>query len=420
MAQQQTFCLGIDIGKYHHQATLIDQKQQVIGQSLRFDNSLAGFDLLRQTIKKQLPKSAMIKVGMEATGHYYWHLKNYLFKNGFNQCHLFNPIVTQQLSKTNIRKVKNDKADSLLIAKLVSRQSDNQINIIAENNDLKQLKELTRFCEKLKSQKRFYQQELSVLMERICPEFQACFSHLFLKTPMAIIKHYFLDKLKLEQLIKAAVKTSRGRLTTEKAQMIIEVLNNSLGKDFRHQYSTLQLKMLLESLDLVEKQIKEMKDQIEKKSQTFKEIEYLDSIPGISNYLASVILSEINDINKFERKEQLTAFAGLDASVKESGQYQRKQGNHISKRGSKYLRKQLYYAAKTAIIFDPELKAFYQKKKAQGKHYNVIIIAVARKILMRCFAVLKQKRPYQLRPNSPIFSINQNSKNSTVLSTSMS
>lgn len=420
MTQQQKFYLGIDIGKYHHQATLIDQKQQIVGPSFRFANSLAGFDLLRQTIKKQLPKSAMIKVGMEATGHYYWHLKNYLFKNGFNQCCLFNPIVTQQLAKTNIRKVKNDKTDSCLIAKLVSRQPDNQINTLAENNDLKQLKELTRFCEKLKSQKRFYQQALSVLMERLCPEFQTCFSQLFLKTPMTIIKHYFLADLTQEQLIKIAVQTSRGRLTTEKSRMIIEVLNNSLGKDFRHQYSTLQLKILLESLDLIKKQLSEMQDQIEKKSQEFKEIEYLDSIPGISNYLASVILSEIGEINRFERKEQLTAFAGLDASVKESGQYHRTQGNHISKRGSKYLRKSLYYAAKTAIIFDLELKAFYQKKKAQGKHYNLIIIAVARKILMRCFAVLKQKRPYQLRPNAPVFSINQNSKHSTVLSTSIS
>ena len=110
-----------------------------------------------------------------------------------------------------------------------------------------------------------------------------------------------------------------------------------------------------------------------------------------------MILCEIGNINRFSNKGQLTAFAGLDASVKESGEYRRKQGNHISKRGSKHLRRQLYYAAKTAIMFDPELTAYYQKKKEQGKHYNVIMIAVARKILMRCYAVLKQKRLYELR-----------------------
>lgn len=396
---QPTFCLGIDVGKYHHQATLINEQEQTVGESLRFENSLSGFELLNQTIKKTiLPGGTVMRVGLEATGHYYWHLKNYLLGNNFGKFFLLNPITTQQLSKTKIRKVKNDKTDSLLIAQLTARQPDSLALPPTENKDLKQLREITRFCEKLKGQKRFYQQELSVLLERLCPEFRAYFSNIFLPTPLLIIKSYFLDNLIDEQLIKAAIKTSRGRLGAQKAQAIINTLNSSLGKDFRHQYSTLQLKMILSSLDLIKSQIAEVKGKIEQESKQFKEIEYLVSIKGVSNYLASVILSELGDIERFSNKQQLTAFAGLDPSVKESGQYQRKQGNHISKRGSKYLRRQLYYAAKTAVIFDPELKAYYQKKRKEGKHYNVVIIAVARKILMRCHAVLKQKRLYELRP----------------------
>ena len=108
-------------------------------------------------------------------------------------------------------------------------------------------------------------------------------------------------------------------------------------------------------------------------------------------------MAELGDVSRFATKHQLTAFAGIDASVFESGEYKRKQGNRISKRGSKYLRKQLYYAAKTASIFDPEMKKFYEKKKSEGKHYNVIMIAVARKILMRIYAVMKQKRLYEVK-----------------------
>lgn len=118
---------------------------------------------------------------------------------------------------------------------------------------------------------------------------------------------------------------------------------------------------------------------------------------GVSPFSAAVYLSEIGNIDRFKNKNQLTAFAGIDASVCESGNYKRKQGNRISRRGSKYLRKQLYYAAKTAVIFDPELKKFYLKKKKEGKHYNLIMIAVARKILMRIYIVLKQKRLYEVR-----------------------
>lgn len=396
MEKQNVFYLGVDIGKYHHQATLIDERRNQIGESLRFDNCLTGFKFLTQTIKQRLPENAIVEIGMEATGHYYWHLRNHLVDIGFGSLQVINPIETQKLSKTRIRKVKNDKVDSLIIAQLISQRANNH-PVVKENIELRQLKDLTRFCEKQKAQKRFYQQELSVLMERLSPEFSACFSNIFLATPLMIIKKHFLGNIKGDLLAQAMIKTSRGRLSETKAKEIVCILKNSLGKEYRCGNAKLQLKMLLESMGLIDKQIKEIKKQIEKNSLQFEEIKYLSSIKGVSNYLASVILCEIGNINRFSNKGQLTAFAGLDASVKESGEYRRTQGNHISKRGSKHLRRQLYYAAKTAIIFDPELKAYYQKKKEQGKHYNVIIIAVARKILMRCYAVLKQKRPYELR-----------------------
>lgn len=394
MPEEKNFYLGIDVGKYHHQATLIDNQKTMVGQSICFENNLASFEFLTQAIKKQLPVEAVVKVGMESTGHYYWHLKNFLLEKGFCNLQIINPIETQELSKTRIRKVKNDRVDSLAIAQIISQKN---IQPFQENRELSRLKDLTRFAEKLKGQKRFYQQELTVLLERICPEFSANFSRISLPTPLTIMKGYFLENTDSEQLAAKAVKTSRGRLKKEKAEKIINDLNVSMGIYYRHENTAMQLKMILDSMALIDEQIKEVKMRVEKVSRNFKEIEYLSSIKGVSNYLAGVILSEIGDINKFERKERLTAFAGLDASVKESGQYRRKQGNHISKRGSKYLRRQLYYAAKTAIIHDPELKKYYEKKKSEGKHYNVTIIAVARKILMRCYAVLKQKRLYEVK-----------------------
>lgn len=398
----KSFYLGIDVGKYHHQATLINQDQQIVGQSIRFNNTLSDFESLCQTIRNYVPDLTQIKAGLEATGHYYWHLKNYLENHGFSSVLVFNPIMTQQLAKTKMRKVKNDRIDSFLIAQMVAQHQSGGFLGQKENKDLKQLKELARFCEKLKSQKRYLKQQLSVLIERICPEFSLGFRDVFSKTAIKTIKEYFLNNLTPELLVAEIVKTSRQRIDLAKAQEIVKTLDNSLGQSFRGPIANLELKMTLNSLDLILEQIKEVKDQVEKMGQEFEEIEYLTSIPGISTYSASAIFVEIGQIDNFDFQKQLTAFAGLDPSVKESGQYQRKQGNHISKRGSKYLRKQLYYAAKTAVIFDPELKSFYQKKKSQGKHYNVIIIAVARKILKRCFTVLKQKRPYELRSGSKI------------------
>ena len=396
MYNTNQFFLGIDIGKYEHQASLINYQGIMVGESIRFNNQLSDYDLFFKAIKKHLPDNAVVTVGMESTGHYHWHLKDYFLSAGLN-VKVFNPIETQLKSKTKIRKVKNDRIDSLLIAELTREKQTHRHYEVKQ--EIKELRNLTRFCEKLKSQQRFYKQEISVLLERLSPEFCSNFSNIFLKTPLMIIKEYFINNLSKDKLIAKTVKTSRGRTKQEKAVKIIQSLDNSLGLNYRSQNTQLQLKILLQSLELIELQIKEVQNQVDNYSEKYftKEIELVSSIKGVSKNMANVILSEIGDINRFKNKDKLTAFAGLDASVKQSGRYCRRQGNHISKRGSKYLRKQLYYAAKTAIIFDPELKAYYLKKKKQGKHYNVIMIAIARKILMRIYVVLKQKRPYELK-----------------------
>lgn len=391
---ENKFYLGIDVGKYQHQATLINHHGAMVGQSVKFANSLSDFESFRQLIKNQLPKGAVVKAGMEATGHYYWHLRDYLVSQGI-EVEVINPIETQIKAKTRIRKVKNDRIDSGIIAEITGRKDSKPIMVA--DPGLRQLRDLTRFAQKLKGQARFYKQEISTLIERVCPEFYTYFSNIFLVTAQMIIRQYFLQRVSGNQLVEQITKTSKGRTGQNKAAEIVLMLNNSIGVNYRHEYFILQLKMLVASLDLIQKQIIEVEKQIAKAAEKYEQISHLSSIKGVSTGMASAILSEIGSIDRFSNNKQLTAFAGLDASVKQSGRYLRKQGNHISKRGSKYLRKQLYYAAKTAVIFDPELKAYYQRKRAQGKHYNVVIIAVARKILMRIYAVLKQKRPYELR-----------------------
>ena len=74
MYNTNQFFLGIDIGKYHHQASLINSQGVMVGESIKFNNHLSDYDLFFKTIKKQLPSNTVVTVGMESTGHYYWHL----------------------------------------------------------------------------------------------------------------------------------------------------------------------------------------------------------------------------------------------------------------------------------------------------------------------------------------------------------
>ena len=121
-----------------------------------------------------------------------------------------------------------------------------------------------------------------------------------------------------------------------------------------------------------------------------------ESIVGIGAELSPVIVSEIGDAGRFKGGKQLVAYAGLDPKVKQSGKSLAR-NTAITKRGSPYLRRALFIAASVAQRYDPDLKAYYDKKRAEGKHYSPVTIANARHIAHRVLAVLKRGTPYVKR-----------------------
>jgi transposase len=120
----------------------------------------------------------------------------------------------------------------------------------------------------------------------------------------------------------------------------------------------------------------------------------LSSIPGIGKTIAGILITEIGTIERFYSGKALVAYAGLDPKVRQSGLSLRR-NTRITKRGSPYLRKAIYLAATVARQHDPELKAYYEKKKNEGKRYKEACVAVARKLLYRVFAVWKRGTPYE-------------------------
>ena len=93
----------------------------------------------------------------------------------------------------------------------------------------------------------------------------------------------------------------------------------------------------------------------------------------------------------------VVAFAGLDVKVSQSGEFSGTQ-QHISKRGSPYLRRAIWLAANRAALCDPILSVYYQSLKARGKHHSTAIGGVARKLCNIIFVILKENRPYEATP----------------------
>lgn len=122
----------------------------------------------------------------------------------------------------------------------------------------------------------------------------------------------------------------------------------------------------------------------------------LVSITGVGDHVAVTLVNEIEDINRFPSPKSLIAYAGLDPRVKQSGT-SLKHNTHITKRGSIYLRRDVFIAATIASRWDPEMKEYREKKLSEGKRYREAIVACSRKLLNRVYAVWKRGTPYERR-----------------------
>lgn len=129
-----------------------------------------------------------------------------------------------------------------------------------------------------------------------------------------------------------------------------------------------------------------------KKSKYFDSI---NSIYGIGEFTTAIIIAELGDINRFNNIKELTAYCGLDPSIKQSGKSVDIHGP-ISKSGNKYMRKILYIACSNIITIigktkqENDIEIYYRKKRNEGKHHYASIVACTTKLLRKILALCKQ------------------------------
>lgn len=116
------------------------------------------------------------------------------------------------------------------------------------------------------------------------------------------------------------------------------------------------------------------------------------AIKGIGTSLGPQIMAEIGDVTCFTHKGAITAFAGVDPGVNQSGTYEQK-SVHASKRGTPILRKTLFQVMDVLIKTKPQedpVYLFMDKKRVQGKPYYVHMTAGANKFLRIYYRQVKE------------------------------
>ena len=388
--------LGIDIGKNNHVASLIDEKSKTLFKAFSFSNTIDGANSLIEKLSCYADNINSIEIGMEATGHYWLSVYSFLLGKGYT-IHVVNPIQTDGWRKgTEIRKRKTDIIDSILIADLI-RYGD-FVETSLSDEDTMSLRNLSRFRNYLVSSISDLKRKVICVLDQIFPEYQSVFSDIFGATSKELLSHFQtaddFENINAEKLEKVLENISLKNFAKNKISVISELAANSFGLKFCCDSFSLQLKLLIEQIKFIEAQVSDVEKEINIILERINSP--ITTIPGIAAITAAIILGEIGDIKRFSNASKLAAYAGIDASVNQSGEYQ-STNNKMSKRGSPYLRKALFQAALVAAFNDPVFSAFYQKKRAEGKHHLTAIGAVARKMCNIVFTVLKNNTTYKIQ-----------------------
>ena len=164
----------------------------------------------------------------------------------------------------------------------------------------------------------------------------------------------------LEELCHLIEVSSHKRFRMAKAQELQELARNSFGFAMAGDVFSTMIRLYAKHLDFLKQQVQEMDRKIAEIMDTLDTP--ITTITGIGPTLGAYILSEIGDINRFSSAAKLAAYAGIDPTMRQSGEYNGVR-NRMSKRGSPYLRHAIWLAASSAVLHDPALKLYFQKKR---------------------------------------------------------
>ena len=373
--------VGIDVAKDKHDCFIQTADGKVLHKAFSFANNYEGFEELYAKILSC--NDDIVRVGLEATGHYSYNLLGFLLSKEL-PTFVFNPLQTNQFRKSlSLRKTKTDKVDAKTIALMLATESaDNAYSLQAYQNE--ELKSLTRYRFDKVNQRSKLKQSLSRLVTILFPELESVVSTLHSNSIYVMLLKYpsakDVAKSQFHSLINLLESSSRGRIGSDKAKEIRNLARKSVGVYVSAK--VLELRHTIKLIQILDEEIAEIEENIESHMQELHSP--IESIPGINFRLAAVIESEIGDFRRFSSPDKILAFAGLSPSTYQSGKFT-SQSAVMEKRGSRYLRCALFLAAHLVGRFSKTFAAYLKKKRDEGKHYFVALSHVAKKLVRIIF-----------------------------------
>lgn len=384
---------GVDIAKTDHVIGAVDETGAEIAKPMGFKNTEAGFERCVAWLESVAESEDEVFVGMEATGHYWKACFAHLAAAGYRVC-VVNPMQVHAMRRLKgLAGVKNDRIDARLIAETL-RQGDYDETRLA-TDEVQALRQLARYRQALKQELAAVKTQAVCVLDAYFPEYAGLFSDVFGAASLKVLAECptpsEVGRRRASTIAKLLSEGSRGRLGADKAARLKAAARSSVGIRLGEDAASFQIKTQVSQIEFLNATVAKVEREV---ASLLARIEpNVTTIPGVSTATGAQIVAEIGDVKRFGGGAAIVKYAGLNPGVDESGKHSA-EGVPITKHGSPYLRRALWLAANRARQYDPRLKAFYDKKRREGKPHRVAVTAVARKLCHVVYAVMRDGEPY--------------------------
>jgi len=392
--------VGIDLGiSTKHKVTIYDGPERV-GKTFAIETSREGLEYLLKRATQGV--EGPVNFVFEPTSTVWLPMSAYLSAAG----HRTFMVKTQKSSdfrKFFSKHAKSDNIDSGVLARIpqIDPKGVNELLVpTAEQTTLKrQVKRRERYVSDASKQKL----RIQALLLLANPFLIGVLGQdKFGKATVEFLKKYTdpqkAVKCGRKRLERFWDKHSKGQVDKQRAGKVFEAcqkaveLYGPLRKESRlpFDYEAVQQEVCeeLELMEDLEGRAKRIEKQMIAMYKALHPERVLEQLRGIGPIIAAIIIAMVGNINRFKNGRKFVKYCGLCPRKNQTGNSDKKM--RITKAGQALLKKSLYLAADVARNWDPEFAAYYARRYAKGDHHDYIIVALARKMALRVYALLKR------------------------------
>lgn len=391
--------VGIDVSKGKSMVAILRSYGEIISKPFEVKHTVSGIRSLIEQIQSIDGESRIV---MEHTGRYYEPLVRELSKADLFVSAI-NPKLIKDFGDNSLRKVKSDKADAVKIARytLDSWTELRQYSLMDEIRN--QLKTMNRQFDFYMKHKTAMKNNLISILDQTYPGANTYFdsparedgSQKWVDFSATYWHVDCVRKLSLNAFIDHYQKWCKRRkynFSRSKAVEIYEASKELVSILPKDDLTKLIIKQAVEQLNTASQTVEQLRTMMNEAASKLPEYPVVMAMKGVGKSLGPQLMAEIGDVSRFTHKGAITAFAGVDPGVNESGSYEQK-SVPASKRGSSTLRKTLFQVMDVLIKTKPQddpVYLFMDKKRAQGKPYYVYMTAGANKFLRIYYGRVKE------------------------------